>query len=91
MSWGATAKEAKDTSFFQEVPRILRRFKITFMWCIFMTAMMITLSGVPPLGSLVPYDWLIDFDAPVWPLVMVVTGHFLLPIALNPGLMLFTW
>jgi hypothetical protein len=91
MSWGATAKEASDTSFFEEVPRILRKFKITFIWCILMIAAMIVLAGVGPLGHLVPYDWQINFFTAVWPLATVVASHFLLPIVLNPGLMLFTW
>ena len=91
MSWGATAKEASDTSFFEEVPRILKKFKITFIWCIFMITAMIVLGGVGPLGQLVPYHWRINFFTALWPLVTVVVSHFLLPIVLNPGLMLFTW
>jgi hypothetical protein len=91
MSWGATAKEASDTSFFEEVPRILKKFKITFIWCIFMIIAMIALAGVGPLGQLVPHDWHINFFTAIWPLATVVASHFLLPIVLNPGLMLFTW
>ena len=91
MSWGATAKEATDTSFFEEVPRILQKFKITFIWCVLMTAAMVFLAGVGPLGQLVPYDWRIDFFTAIWPLATIVASHFLLPIVLNPGLMLFTW
>jgi hypothetical protein len=91
MSWGSTAKEASDTSFFEEVPRILKRFKFTFVFCIFMIAAMIVLAGVGTLGQMVPYHWRIEFFTPVWPLATIVTSHLLLPIALNPGLMLFTW
>jgi hypothetical protein len=91
MSWGATAKEASDTSFFEEVPRILKKFKFTFVWCIFMIAAMFVLAGVGPAGQLVPVGWRIDFFTAVWPLATVVASHFLLPIVLNPGLMLFTW
>lgn len=91
MSWGATAKEARDTSFFEEVPRILTKFKFTFIWCILMITAMIALGGVGPLGALVPYHWRINFFTAIWPLVTVVASHFLLPIVLNPGLMLFTW
>ncbi len=91
MSWGATSKEATDTSFFEEVPRILKKFKITIIWCILMIAAVIVLAGVGPVGQLVPYDWRINFFTAIWPLVTVVASHFLLPIVLNPGLMLFTW
>lgn len=91
MSWGATAKEASDTSFFEEVPRILKNFKITFIWCMLMTAAMFFLAGVGPLGQLVPHDWRINFFTAIWPLATIVASHLLLPIVLNPGLMLFTW
>ena len=91
MSWGATAKEASDTTFFEEVPRILKKFKFTFIWCICMIAGMIILAGVGPLGQFVPYHWRITFFTPVWPLATIVASHFLLPIILNPGLMMFTW
>lgn len=36
MTWGATAKEAKRTSFFAEIPTILKKFKFTFVFCILM-------------------------------------------------------
>ncbi|KAK5552879.1 hypothetical protein LTR46_008954 [Exophiala xenobiotica] len=91
MSWGATAKEATRTSFFEEVPTILRRFKFTFIFCVIMVTGMIVLAGVGPLGQMVPHDWQIkDFTA-IWPLSMVVASHFLLPLVLNPGLMQFTF
>jgi hypothetical protein len=91
MSWGATSKEATRTSFFEEVPTILRRFKFTFAFCLVMVAGMIALAGVGPVGKLIPHDWLIkDFTA-IWPLSLVVSFHFLLPLVLNPGLMQFTF
>lgn len=91
MSWGATAKEASDTSFFEEVPRILKRFKGTFIWCLGTIAAMMVLAGVGPLGQLVTYHWRINLFTAVWPLATVVSSHLLLPIVLNPGLMMFTW
>jgi hypothetical protein len=91
MSWGATSKEASDTSFFAEVPVILRKFRFTFLWCLGMTIGMLVLAGVGPAGKLVPYDWRIDFFTAVWPLATVVASHALLPLALNPGLMQFTF
>lgn len=91
MTWGATAKEAKSTSFFREVPIILRKFKFTFCYCIVMITTMIVMAGVGPLGQLVPHDYRITTFTAIFPLAMVVGFHFLLPLVLNPGLMQFTF
>lgn len=72
MTWGATSKEATDTSFFKEVPVILRKFRLTFVFCFVLTLAMIVVAGVGPLGALVPYDWQISFFTAVWPLATVV-------------------
>jgi len=85
MTWGATAKEMEHVPFFQEIPRVIRRFRGTFTFCIFTTAMMIYL------GVGAPHWWRISFFTPIWPLTCVVVSHFLLPIVLNPNLMLFRW
>ncbi|KAI7159306.1 hypothetical protein KC319_g14708 [Hortaea werneckii] len=85
MSWGATSKEAEDTTFFQEVPKILKSFKFTFVFCILCTAMMIVCA------HFIPELWRIKLFISIWPLSTIVFGHFFLPIALNPGLMRFTW
>ena len=85
MSWGATSKEAENTTFFAEVPKIMKKFKVTFIFCIFCTAMMVVMARfVPPL-------WRIDLFISIWPMGSMIFGHFFLPIALNPGLMRFTW
>jgi len=85
MSWGATSKEAENTTFFEEVPKILKKFKFTFIFCLACVAMMIVMATVaPPL-------WRIDILIAIYPLCTIVVGHFFLPIALNPGLMRFTW
>ena len=85
MSWGATAKEIVDTTFFDEVNKALRKYKVTFIWCIAMSAVMIYLAKYgPPL-------WRIDFLTACFPLATVIISHFLLPIVLNPGLMLLTF
>ncbi|EXJ85841.1 hypothetical protein A1O1_06210 [Capronia coronata CBS 617.96] len=91
MSWGATSKEASDTSFFKEVPVILRKFRLTFVFCGVMSLGMIIVAGVGPVGALVPYDWQISFFTAVWPLATIVASHALLPLVLNPGLMQFTF
>ncbi|KAF4119264.1 Glycosyl transferase family 2 [Geosmithia morbida] len=85
MSWGATAKEVSDTSFFIEMPMIARRFKFVFVFCICMTGLMI--CG----ACAFPYLWRIDQLIAIFPLGCVVFSHFFLPVLLNPALMKFTW
>jgi hypothetical protein len=85
MSWGATAKEVENVSFFEEIPRVIKRFKGTFIFCIATAAAMVILACA------VPYQWKITFFTPIWPLASVIASHFFLPIVLNPNLMLFTW
>ena len=85
MTWGATAKEAENTTFFKEIPNVLRRFKYTFLFCFLCTGIMIAFS------SLVPSIWRIDDFVAIWPLTVMTFSHCMLPIALNPNLMLFTW
>ena len=85
MTWGATSKEVEDVTFFEEVPRLLKRFKYTFLYCFLCTGLMIA-------GALfTPWQWRIDTIVAIYPPAVVVVGHFLLPITLNPALMMFTW
>lgn len=85
MSWGATSKEVENTTFFKEIPKVLKGFKFTFIFCILCTAMMIVLAEfAPPL-------WRITGIVPIYPLCSIVVSHFLVPLALNPSLMLFTF
>ncbi|KAI4145989.1 MAG: hypothetical protein LQ341_002212 [Variospora aurantia] len=85
MSWGATAKEVENTSFFEEIPKLIKKFKFTFIWCFICTGGMIYLAVAPP-----PL-WGIKGITAIWPMTTVVAAHFLLPIVLNPSLMLFTF
>jgi hypothetical protein len=85
MTWGATAKEVENTSFFHEIPRVLRRFKGTLVMCLSIVALMISMTYA------MPYDWNIVLFTAIFPLSTVVATHFLLPIALNPNLMRFKW
>lgn len=85
MSWGATAKEVENTTFFKEIPKLIKKFKFTFIWCFICAGIMIYLALFRD------DSWQISFFTAIWPLASVVTSHFLLPIALNPSLMLFTW
>ena len=85
MSWGATSKEVTNTTFFDEVPMVLKNFKFTFIFCILTAATMIVCA------TSIPELWRIDIFIAIWPLCTTVVCHFLLPIALNPNLMLFTF
>ncbi|KAE9378208.1 hypothetical protein N431DRAFT_329529 [Stipitochalara longipes BDJ] len=85
MTWGATAEEVENTSFFEELPRLLKRFKWTFLFCFACTGIMI--AGATAL----PWQWRITSFVAIYPLCTVVVSHFFLPVALNPALMMFTW
>lgn len=85
MSWGSTSKEAEDTTFFLELPRLVYRFKFTFFFCFLCIVLMIVIAEA------VPAFWRIDFFTAIWPLVSVVACHFFLPVLLNPALMKFTY
>ncbi|KAI1806796.1 glycosyl transferase family group 2-domain-containing protein [Daldinia bambusicola] len=85
MSWGATAKEIEKVDFFEEIPRLFRRFKGTFTWGFFMIALIVCgYFAFPP-------EWRIVHFASIWPLAWTVACHILLPIVLNPALMVFTF
>jgi hypothetical protein len=88
MTWGATAKEAEASNFFIEVPRVLKKFKWSFLFALTAIAGMILLACG---GSFIPYDWLITDFVAILPLATVASSHLLLPIALNPSLMTFSW
>ncbi|KAG9963913.1 hypothetical protein KCU61_g3421, partial [Aureobasidium melanogenum] len=85
MNWGATSKEAENTTFFKEVPKVIKNFIFTFLFCIGAAIGMVMLACV------VPDFWRINQFFAIYPLATIVVSHFLLPIALNPSLMLFTW
>lgn len=85
MSWGATSKEVENTSFFEEIPKLLKKFKFTFAYCI------IVAGGMVYLATAAPAFWRITFFTAIWPLATILFSHFMLPIVLNPSLMLFTW
>ncbi|KAL8763090.1 MAG: hypothetical protein Q9184_001050 [Pyrenodesmia sp. 2 TL-2023] len=85
MSWGATAKEVENTTFFEEIPKLIKKFKFTFIWCFICAGGMIYLAVAPP-----PFYDIKGITA-IWPMTTIVASHFLLPIVLNPSLMLFTF
>lgn len=88
MTWGSTGKEVERSSFWIEVPRIWERFKLSFIICFACIAMMIIFTT-----DVVPFGWQIEGwnYALVIPLSLVVGCHILLPIVLNPWLMIFSY
>ena len=87
MTWGATGKEAEFSNFFIEVPKVLKSFKYSLSFCIVATVGMIVLAT----ADFIPYDWMITDFVAILPMATIVASHFLLPIALNPALMTFSW
>jgi hypothetical protein len=85
MTWGATAKEVEEVPFFEEIPRLFKRFKFTFAFCFLSITLMITAAFA------FPAFWQIRDFVAIFPLAVLVFCHFFLPVALNPGLMMLTW
>ncbi|CEJ86296.1 Putative Glycosyltransferase family 2 protein [[Torrubiella] hemipterigena] len=87
MTWGATSKEAEFSNFFIEVPKVFKKFKFSMMFSLLIIVGMIILAVAP----FVPYDWRITDFVAILPMATVAASHFLLPLALNPALMTFSW
>jgi len=87
MVWGATSKEAEFSNFFIEVPKVLKKFKFSIIFALLSIAGMIILAVAP----FVPHDWRITDFVAILPMSTVAASHFLLPLALNPALMTFSW
>ena len=85
INWGATAKEVEDGSFFEEMPKVMKKFKFTLLYCALAAAMMVI--GVNAL----PEFWKITKFIAYFPLAVSVFCHFSLPLLLNPSLMRFTF
>ncbi|KAF8156338.1 glycosyl transferase family group 2-domain-containing protein [Mycena galopus ATCC 62051] len=88
MTWGSTVKEVERSTFWIEVPRIWQRFKLSFIICFAVIIMMIIMQS-----NVVPFEWQIpgnDWALNI-PLSLVVGTHILLPIVLNPWLMIFSY
>ncbi|EJF59432.1 hypothetical protein DICSQDRAFT_108818 [Dichomitus squalens LYAD-421 SS1] len=88
ITWGATKKEVERSNFWQEVPKILKRFWIAFAFSFIMIFIMIILTtDVVPIGwRIFGWDW-----AVIVPVAIVVGCHVLYPILLNPWLMIFSY
>ncbi|ODA83594.1 hypothetical protein RJ55_02109 [Drechmeria coniospora] len=87
MTWGATSKEAEFSNFFIEVPKVLKKFKFSMLFALLFIVGMIILAVAP----FIPHDWRITDFVAILPLATVAASHFLLPLALNPALMTFSW
>ncbi|KAI5989474.1 hypothetical protein EDC04DRAFT_2588341, partial [Pisolithus marmoratus] len=59
ITWGATKKEVERSNFFIEVPRILKRFWLAFLWAFASFATIVVLSlDIVPAGWQIPgYYW----------------------------------
>ncbi|KAH9845813.1 Glycosyltransferase 2-like [Teratosphaeria destructans] len=87
MTWGATSKEAEQTNFFIEVPRVLKKFKFSIGFSLFVVVVMVILAT----AQFVPWEWRITDFIAILPMSTICVSHFLLPIVLNPGMMQFTF
>ncbi|KAI2610499.1 glycosyl transferase family group 2-domain-containing protein [Hypoxylon sp. NC1633] len=87
MTWGATSKEAEFSNFFIEVPKVLKKFKFSMLFSLIFLVGMIVIAVAP----VVPYNWRITDFVAILPMATVASSHFLLPLALNPALMTFSW
>ncbi|KAI0838134.1 glycosyl transferase family group 2-domain-containing protein [Hypoxylon sp. FL0890] len=87
MTWGATSKEAEFSNFFIEVPKVLKKFKFSMLFALVFIVGMIIIAVAP----FIPYSWRITDFVAILPMATVAGSHFLLPLALNPALMTFSW
>ncbi|KAK3950370.1 glycosyl transferase family group 2-domain-containing protein [Pseudoneurospora amorphoporcata] len=87
MTWGATSKEAEFSNFFIEVPKVIKKFKFSMLFSIAFIVGMVMLATAP----FIPYSWHITDFVAILPMATVAASHLLLPLALNPALMTFSW
>ncbi|KPM37879.1 hypothetical protein AK830_g8658 [Neonectria ditissima] len=87
MTWGATSKEAEASNFFIEVPKVLKKFKFSMS----LSLLFLTVIVILATADFVPYSWRITDFVAILPMATVSASHFLLPLALNPALMTFTF
>ncbi|KAI6371981.1 hypothetical protein MCOR32_006027 [Pyricularia oryzae] len=85
MTWGSTAKEVEEVGFVDEMARVLRRFRWSFLMVLTGVALILVCR------FLLPTQWQITEFFAIFPLAMVLFCHAALPIVLNPALMSFSW
>jgi hypothetical protein len=85
MQWGATAKEKENSNFFKELPKIFTRFKWMYLFIV------LIVGGMIYLGNFAPRGWDIKGTTAIVPLAVTIGSHALVPILLNPSLMIFSY
>ncbi|BGP40392.1 hypothetical protein JCM10449v2_004354 [Rhodotorula kratochvilovae] len=81
MTWAATVKEATDSTVFEELPAIFKRFRVTFITCSLCIIMILVFRFIPLM------EWAIIDWVSIVPISLVVGGHILYPFVLNPTIM----
>ena len=78
ITWGATKKEVERSNFWLEIPKIAKRFWLSFVISLVLIAAMVVLST-----PLVPDAWQVLDDnwAVIFPLAIVVGCHILFPVS----------
>ena len=85
VQWGSTAKELANTTLTKELQVVWFKFRKMLCFCFFMFAVVAVMAIV------VPPFWQINTLIAIFPLCNVLVSHVLLPLALNPGMMLFSF
>ncbi|THC88545.1 hypothetical protein EYZ11_012006 [Aspergillus tanneri] len=85
MQWGTTAKEKINSNFFKEMPKIFQTFK--WLYAVLLPLVL----GMIYLGCFAPRGWEITSVAAVVPASVMVVSHAMLPVVLNPSLMVFNY
>ena len=77
ITWGATKKEVERSNFWLEIPKILKRFWLSFAICAVLVVMMIVFSTelLPPAWQVPSWNW-----AVIFPIALVVGSHVLFPV-----------
>lgn len=85
MEWGATAKTMDNSTFFQELPKTLKKYLWIYVASVLLIGMMLVFAYA------VPYAYVINSTSATLPLGWSVACHILSPLLLNPQLMTFSW
>ena len=78
MEWGATAKEAEQSNFFKEVPKIFKNFKWMYLF------ILPCIGGMIYLGCFAPKGWEIKGATATVPLAVMLVSHVILPVSPPP-------
>ncbi|GAA5967341.1 hypothetical protein JCM11641_000517 [Rhodosporidiobolus odoratus] len=81
MQWGATQKEGSESTIFDELPAIFRKFRNAFIVCGVLVCFIIVMRFIPYMEYRIE-DWV-----SIVPLAIVLAGHILYPFILSPVIM----